>query len=111
MINVGGEQIGLHDPTSRVAKKLAHCVDPQSNIQPYKWSIMMQMEKGTLEAVMYAYATAYYTWIRRGGVQVVNQYVANTEARFTYTDVRVIRKVQMASVESMRMLCKQPLDQ
>lgn len=45
---------------------------------------MMQTEKGTLEAVMYAYATTYYTWIRRGGVLVVNQYVANTEARFVY---------------------------
>lgn len=54
MVNVGTEQIGLHDPTSRVVEKLAHCVDPQSNIQPYKWSIMMQTEKGTLEAVTYA---------------------------------------------------------
>ena len=35
---------------------------------------------------------------------IVNQYVANTEARFTYTDVRVIRKAQMASVENMRTL-------
>ena len=43
--------------------------------------------------------TAYYTWIQRGDVLVVSQYVANTEARFTYTDVRVIREVQMASVE------------
>lgn len=72
---------------------------------------MMQMEKGTLEAVMYAYATAYYTWIRRGGVLVVNRYVANTEARFTYTDVRITREAQMASVGSIRTLCKQPLDQ
>lgn len=71
----------------------------------------MQTEKGTLEAVMHAYATAYYTWIRRGGVLAVNQYVANTEARFTYTDVRVTREAQMASVESMRTLCKQLLDQ
>lgn len=38
-------------------------------------------------------------------------YVANAEARFTYTDVPVIREAQMASVESMRTLCKQPLDQ
>ena len=63
MINVGGEQIGLDDPTSRGVEKLAHCVDPQSNIQPYKWSVMMQMERGTLEAVMYAYATASCTSI------------------------------------------------
>lgn len=72
MTDVGGEQIGLHDPMSRGVEKLAHCVDPQSNIQPYKWSVMMQTKKGTLEAVMYAYAIAYYTWIRRGGVLVVN---------------------------------------
>ena len=106
MINVGGEQIGLHDPTSRGVEKLAHCVNLQSNIQPYKWSIVMQKEKGTLEAIMYEYATAHYTWIRRGGVLVVN-----TEARFTYTDVRVIREAQMASVENMCTLYKQPLDQ
>lgn len=61
VINVEGDQIGLHDPTSRVVEKLAHCVDPQSNIQPYKWSVMMQTERGTLEAVMYAYATASCT--------------------------------------------------
>ena len=54
MINVGTDQIGLH-PTSRAVEKLAHCVDPQSNIQPYIWSVMIQAEKGTLEAVMYAY--------------------------------------------------------
>lgn len=63
MINVGGEQIGLDDPTSRGVEELAHCVDLQSNIQPYKWSVMMRTEKGTLEAVIYAYATTYYTWI------------------------------------------------
>jgi hypothetical protein len=60
---------------------------------------------------MYAYATACCTWIQRGSVLIVNQYVANTEARFTYTDVRVIREAQIASVENMRTLCKQPLDQ
>lgn len=53
----------------------------------------------------------YYTWIWRGGVLIASQYVANAEARFTYTDVPVIREAQMASVESMRTLCKQPLDQ
>ena len=63
MINVGGEQIRLNDLTSRVVEKLAHGVDLQLNSQPYKWSVMMQTEKGTLEVVMYAYATASCTSI------------------------------------------------
>lgn len=60
---------------------------------------------------MFAYGRAYYTWIRRGGVLIVNQYVANATAKFTFTDGRVVEEPQMASVEQMRTLYRQSLDQ
>lgn len=112
MINIGGQQLSMPDHKSATVDETAHWLDPKTKImQPYRWRVTMRMAEGTLEADVFAYGRAYYTWVRRGGVLVVNQYVANTHAAFTYSDGRVVEEDQMASVEHMRTLYRQPLDQ
>lgn len=112
MINIQGDQVSLLDHNSGVVEELAHWIDPKTKIlQPYRWKVTMKTKLGVLEAIVFAYSRAYYTWVRRGGVLVVNQYVADTDVVFTFEDGRQIVKHQMASVEQMRTLYRQPLDQ
>jgi len=108
MINIGNQQILLEDPTSSGVEEVAQWIDPTSKIlSPYKWRVWVRTENGTLESRIYAYARQYYTWIRRGGTLVVNQYCANADSTFTYKDGRKVESKQMISIEHMRTLYRQ----
>ncbi|KAJ5638375.1 hypothetical protein N7490_008254 [Penicillium lividum] len=86
-------------------EEVAHWVDPESRIlSPYKWKIWIRTEQGTLESMIHAYGRQYYTWIRRNGTLVVNQYCADAETIFKYPDGRVLESKQMISIEHMRTL-------
>ena len=112
MVNIGGRQLSLPDHKSATIEDTASWLDPKTKImQPYQWRVSMRKAEGTLEAETFAYGRAYYTWIRRGGVLLVKQFVANTRATFTYPDGRVVTEDQMASIEQMRILYRQLLDQ
>lgn len=108
MINIGDKQIVLEDPTSSGVEETAHWIDPESRIvSPYKWKIWVKTAQGTLVSMISAYGRQYYTWIRRNGTLVVNQYVADAETIFTYPDGRVVEAHQMISIEHMRTLYRQ----
>jgi len=108
MINLGNKQIVLENPTGSGVEEVAQWVDPLSKIvSPYKWRVWIQTPEGKLESHIYAYGRAYYTWIRRGGTLVVNQYCANAESSFTYPDGKVIEAKQLISIEHMRTLYRQ----
>lgn len=111
-INVDGDQMALESASAGRVEELAHWVDPKTKcLQAYRWKVTMSVSKGVLEAEVYAYGRAIYTWVRRGGVLLVNQFVANAKVKFTHQDGRVFEEPQMASVEQMRTLYQQPLDQ
>jgi hypothetical protein len=107
MVNIGDEQIVLEDPTSSGVEEVVHWVDPESRIlSPYKWKVWVRTAKGTLVSQIHAYGRQYYTWIRRNGTLVVNQYCADAETVFKYPDGHVEAK-QMISIEHMRTLYRQ----
>ena len=108
MVNLGDEQFLLEDPTSSGVEEVMQWIDPVSKIlSPYKWRVWVRTKQGTLEARIYAYARQYYTWIRRGGTLVVNQYCADADVEFRHADGRVTQAKQMVSIEHMRTLYRQ----
>ncbi|KAF2488962.1 hypothetical protein BU16DRAFT_567925 [Lophium mytilinum] len=108
MINIGDKQIILHDPTSSGCEEAATWIDPVSRlVVPYQWRTWIRAKEGTLEAKIYAYGRSYYTWIRRGGTLVVNQFLADADVTFTYPDGTVLEEKCMVSIEHMRTLYRQ----
>ena len=108
MVNIGDQQILLEDPAASGVEEFTQWIDPESKIlSPYKWRVWVRTEKGTLEARIYAYARQYYTWIRRGGTLVVNQYCADADVTFRFPDGTVKEASQMVSIEHMRTLYRQ----
>lgn len=108
MINIGDEQILLEDPTSSGVEEAANWIDPVSKIvSPYRWRAWVRTDKGTLESRIKAYGRQYYTWTRRGGTLVVNQYCADAETEFRYPDGRTVTAKQVVSIEHMRTLYRQ----
>ena len=108
MVNIGDRQFLLEDPTASGVEEVAQWIDPDSKIlSPYKWRVWVRTEQGTLEARIHAYARQYYTWIRRGGTLVVNQYCADADVTFRFPDGTVKEASQMISIEHMRTLYRQ----
>jgi len=108
MINIGDKQIILHDPLNSGCEEAATWIDPVSRlVVPYQWRTWIRAKEGTLEAKIYAYGRSYYTWVRRGGTLVVNQFLADADVTFTYADGTVLEDKCMVSIEHMRTLYRQ----
>jgi len=108
VVNIGKDSFTVHEAEGGI-EEVAYWLDPKSKLMiPYKWRVWMNTAKGRLEADVYGYGRGYYTWIRRHGTMVVNQYLADSNSKFKYKDGRVVDAPQMAMIEHMRTLYRQP---
>lgn len=99
-------------PTSGLDKikvtELDHWIDPKSRERvPRKWHIAMQTPEGDLDATMAAYGRAYYYWLRLGGLMIVHQFMAESEASFTPRGGQPIHSQHLAHNELMRTFYEQ----
>ncbi|KAI9743667.1 MAG: hypothetical protein M1818_002983 [Claussenomyces sp. TS43310] len=107
IINIGKESFPVPHGQGGI-EEVAYWLDPKSKIMiPYRWRVWMQTEVGRLESEVHGYGRGYYTWIRKHGTMVINQYQADSTSKFTYTDGRVLQGPQMAMIEHMRTLYRQ----
>jgi len=109
IINIGNESFPVSNAEGGI-EEVATWLDPKSLIMsPYRWKIWMNTEKGRFETYVWGYGRGYYTWIRKHGTMVVNQYLADAKSKFTFKDGRVIEAPnQMGMIEHMRTMYRQP---
>ncbi|GAB7356272.1 hypothetical protein MBLNU459_g7081t1 [Dothideomycetes sp. NU459] len=108
MVNIDGELAVVKGADKAWVEEIGRWLDPRTNqLNPCKWKIHAITDKGRLDAVVTAYARAYYTWTRQHGSLVVHQYLADADAKFTRTDGTVIESKQVASLEYMRTFYRQ----
>lgn len=109
IVNIAGESFPVENGQGGI-EETAYWIDPKSKIvSPYKWQVWMTTPKGRLQATVNGYARGYYSWIRKHGTMVVNQYQADSKSTFTYSDGRVLEApTQLAMIEHMRTLYRQP---
>ena len=109
IVNIGDESFPVANGEGGI-EEVAYWVDPKSRIlSPYKWKVWMKTSKGRLDAYVGGYARGYYTWIRKHGTMVVNQYQADSKSTFTFDDGRKLEApTQLAMIEHMRTLYRQP---
>jgi len=108
VINIGGESIPVDGDKGGIEETL-YWLDPKSKLMiPYRWKVWMETEKGRLESLVYGYARGYYTWIRKHGTMVVNQYTADADSKFIFKDGKVVESKQMNMIEHMRTMYRQP---
>ncbi|KAF2813039.1 uncharacterized protein BDZ99DRAFT_556199 [Mytilinidion resinicola] len=110
MLNVYGETLAVVGGEWAGVEEVGFWLDPKTNqVNPRKWRVWAVVEgKGRLEAVVTAYGRAYYTWVRQGGVVLVNQFVADAVCTWTREDGTRVVEEQMAMNEYMRTLYVQP---
>jgi len=108
-VNIDGELLVVQGVDKAWINEVDHWLDPKTRqLAPYKWNIWLATSKGRLDIAVTGYGRAFYTWTRAGGTLVVNQYVCDAVSTFTRTDGTVIKAKQMASLEYMRTLYRQP---
>jgi hypothetical protein len=111
MVLIDGEPAVAQGLGKAVVTEEGKWLDPKTNqMNPYKWRVQADTDKGKLDAVVSAYGRGFYTWTRKNGSLLVNQYLADCVATFTRTDGRVIKSNQVASLEYMRTLYRQAND-
>jgi hypothetical protein len=109
IVNVGKESFPVENHDGGI-EELAYWLDPKSKLMiPYKWRVWANVPQGRLESEVWGYGRGYYTWIRKHGTMVVNQYLADSKSTFTFKDGRVLQAPQMAMIEHMRTLYRQPI--
>ena len=109
MLNIEGETLVTQGSENAWMEEADFWLDPKTNqMNPRKWKLRAQTDKGQFEATITAYGRAYYTWIRKGGALLVHQFCADSDAKFTKHDGSVIEEHQVASLEYMRTLYIQP---
>lgn len=98
---VSGDQGGIEETL--------YWLDPKSKIQiPYRWKVWFNTPVGRMESEVYGYGRGYYTWIRRHGTMVVNQYLADASSKLTLNDGSVVESKQQSMIEHMRTMYRQP---
>lgn len=108
IVNIGKDSYPVQDHDGGI-EELAYWLDPKSKIMiPYKWRVWANVPVGRLESEVWGYGRGYYTWIRKHGTMVVNQYIADSKSKFTFKDGRVLESPQLAMIEHMRTMYRQP---
>ena len=108
ILYVGDECYAVEAEKIHVEETL-YWLDPKSKINiPYRWKVVFETPAGRLQAEVYAYGRGYYTWLRRHGTMVVNQYTADAAVKLTQKDGTVLEEKHQSMVEHMRTLYRQP---
>ncbi|OCK82446.1 hypothetical protein K432DRAFT_380396 [Lepidopterella palustris CBS 459.81] len=107
VINIGGKSFPVKGSDGGIEETF-YWLDPKSKLMiPYRWKVWMETDKGRLESEVWGYARGYYTWIRKHGTMVVNQYTADSTSKFIHKDGRIITSPQMCMIEHMRTMYRQ----
>jgi len=111
IVNIGKDEYPVSNHDGGI-EECAYWLDPKSKLMiPYRWKVWANVAVGRLESEIWGYGRGYYTWIRRHGTLVVNQYQADSKSTFTFKDGKVLEAPnQIATVEHMRTMYRQPDD-
>lgn len=105
MVMIDGEPSVAHGIGKAIVTEIGEWLDPRTKqMNPYKWRVQVNTDKGDLDAEVSAYGRAFYTWTRLNGSLLVHQYLADCVAKFTKTNWTVLHSKQVANLEYMRTL-------
>ncbi|KAF2815547.1 uncharacterized protein BDZ99DRAFT_516266 [Mytilinidion resinicola] len=103
LVNIDGETMATTGIANTSLAETAHWLDPKSNqLVPYKWHSWAGMSKGRIDSYVTAFGRLYYYWIRKGGMIITYQYLANAVTTFTYPNGTTISESQVAFIEYFR---------
>jgi len=103
LVNIDGETTSATGIANASITETGHWLDPKSNqLVPYKWHTFAEVENGRMDSYVTAFSRLYYYWMRKGGMIITYQYLADAVTTFTYPNGTIITESQVAFIEYFR---------
>jgi hypothetical protein len=103
MVVIGDESFATSGIQNTSIESTGTWFDPKTNqVNPYKWHAFINLPNGRMDSYVTSYGRLYYYWLRKAGMILVHQYIADAETTFTYNNGTIVSESQVAFMEYFR---------
>jgi hypothetical protein len=103
MVVIGDESFATSGIQNTSIESTGTWFDPKTNqVNPYKWHAFTNLPNGRMDSYVTSYGRLYYYWLRKAGMILVHQYIADAETTFTYNNGTIVSESQVAFMEYFR---------